>query len=113
MTYPLLEQAPKDHMSEEFLQFLRDNNEVIEETPWWLVVANCKYDTPEKRWYTAFFKHGIGWNAFDEMRFLYPRFGHLNWLIKAPKDRSVKRFHVHLTEQIPKYGTNTDKEPKI
>ena len=99
MSYDLLDKAPKDHMSEEFLQFLRENNEVVEETPCWLIVANCKYDKPEKRWFTAFYKlpHGIMGGCRD-MRFLPERFFAWNWLIKAPKDRSVKRFHVHLYE---------------
>jgi len=99
MTYPLLKQAPKDHMSEEFLQFLRDNNEVIAEDPIWLVIRNCKYDKPEKRWYTAFYKlPHTKTSAIRDIVWLAERFGHLNWLIKAPKDRSVKRFHVHLYE---------------
>lgn len=99
MTYDLLKKAPKDHHSEEFLQFLRENNEVIEETPWWLVIANCKYDTSEKRWFTAFFKpRWLGSLPSDVLKYLNPNYGHLTWLIKAPKDRSVKRFHVHLYE---------------
>jgi len=44
MSYDLLDKAPKDHMSEEFLQFLRENNKVIYEDIFWLVIANCKYD---------------------------------------------------------------------
>jgi len=101
MTYPLLEQAPKDHKSEEFLQFLRDNNEVIAENSTWLVIRNCKYDKPEKRWYTAFLKapllpRGTPYAYLGSLTFL--GFDHLTWLIKAPKDRSVKRFHVHMHE---------------
>ena len=99
MTYELLEKAPKDHLSDEFLQFLRENNEVIEENDLWLIVANCKYDTPGKRWYTAFWKPAkIRMAPMSSLGYLSEAYGHLTWLIKAPKDRSVKRFHVHLYE---------------
>jgi len=103
MSYDLLDKAPKDHMSEEFLQFLRENNIVIYEDIFWLVIANCKYDKPSKRWYTAFFKTndyfagGAGF-ALLKLNQLLINFRALTWLIKAPKDRSVERFHVHLYE---------------
>ena len=104
MSYDLLEKAPKDHHSEEFLQFLRENNEVVEESVWWLVIKNCKYHNKNRRWFTAFWKPGAegtdpkGWMPFQALSFLQTEFSDLNWLIKAPKDRSVERFHVHLYE---------------
>lgn len=93
--YPLLTQAPKDYMSEEFLQFLRDNNAVVMDAYPWLIIENCKYHTAEKAWYTAF------WTAefkpemlnLTWLQFHFPDF---NLLVKASSRRSVKRFHVHL-----------------
>jgi len=96
MTYPLLEQAPKDHKSEEFLQFLRDNNEVVDESAEWLIIKNVKYHSKDRLWYTAFLKHNYIQNVdFSYLDFAY---GHLNWLKKASGDQSVKRFHVHMYE---------------
>jgi hypothetical protein len=46
----LLKTAPADHFSDEFIQFLRDNNEVVEEIENWLIIKNCKNEND----YTAF-----------------------------------------------------------
>lgn len=94
MTYPLLEKAPKDHNSPEFLDFLRDNNVVIMDGATWLVIENCKYHTKEKPHYTAFFVQGLplGMSIME----LQNRFPEFDLLIKAPKRQSVKRFHIHL-----------------
>jgi len=34
----ILKTAPQDHFSDEFVQFLRDNNEVISESDNWLII---------------------------------------------------------------------------
>jgi len=96
MTYPLLEAAPKDHNSPEFLKFLRDNNPVVYDFDKWLVIANCKYDKPERRWYTAFHTGEV--NSHLDMCFLADRYGHLEWKKKATKNQTVKRFHIHMYE---------------
>ena len=92
MTYPLLEKAP-DHGSEEFIDFLRANNEVLYESSRWIVIANCKYDTPERRWLTAFHKEGTV-NVFE----LNVHWGDYEWLKKPTKNQTVKRFHIHLIQ---------------
>lgn len=96
MSYALLEQAPTDHNSEEFLQFLRDRNEVIKETPTWLIIANCKYDAPARRWFTAFFKR----NGLPQKEHLGDLFINVpyGWamMMKPPEKRTVQRPHVHL-----------------
>lgn len=56
MTYPLLLNAP-DHLSAEFITYLRENNVVIHEDAHWLVIENCKYHTTERAWHTAFWKN--------------------------------------------------------
>lgn len=86
MTYPHLENAPKDHHSEEFLQYLRENNEVVTEVFDWLVIKNCKYP-----WLTAFAKIDTP-NLFPLMEL----YGQYEWRVKPANKRTVKRFHIHL-----------------
>lgn len=95
MTYPLLEKAPEDHLSLEFLDYLRENNVVIGENNEWLVIENCKYHTKEKPWYTAFhkLKYTPSFSDIEELGLLYQQF---SMTIKSPQKRTVKRFHVHL-----------------
>lgn len=96
MSYPLLEQAPQDHSSEEFLQFLRDHNEVIKENRIWLVIANCKYDAPQRRWFTAFYKpQGVPQRVHFGRLFIDTPFG-WSMMMKEPEKRTVKRPHVHI-----------------
>ena len=94
MTYPLLEKAPKDHDSEEFLQFLREHNEIIYDGVYWLIIANCKYDKPERRWYTAFLKR----ENYNPLAPLVGLFGDWEWLKKPAGKNSVRRFHIHLIQ---------------
>lgn len=86
MTYPLLEQAPKDHHSEEFLQFLRDNNEVLWEDSDWLTIKNVKYG-----WPTCFAKHST-----PRLVSLLNRYRDKEWRVKPVEKRTVERFHIHI-----------------
>lgn len=98
-SYPLLEKAPSDHLSPEFLEFLRANNVVEWESDQWLVIRNCKYWTEEKPWLTAFW---IGYNRLDgrewwqDIDILWYEFGDWKWVKKAASKQTVKRFHIHL-----------------
>lgn len=88
MSYPLLEQAPKDHKSYEFLQFLRDKNKVLWEDSFWLVIENCKYGYP-----TAFVKYpGLP----VQMDKLVEKYGQYEWKVKPADKRTVTRFHIHI-----------------
>lgn len=109
MTYPLLEKAPEDHFSPEFLQFLRDNNVVVFENEGWLVIENCKYnmqgDGEHKRWHTAFLKSNEPWvliqdEHWNRLRGVIIMMGYSTWemRIKRPHARTVKRLHVHFIE---------------
>ena len=89
-SYQLLEQAPQDHLSEEFLQFLRDNNEVVWEDTCFLVIKNCKYD-----WLTAFAKHDM-----LSMQPLIDQYGQYEWRVKPADKRTVKRFHIHIITNL-------------
>lgn len=100
MTYPMLQEAPKDHYSKEFVNFLRNKNVVVWENTNWLIIENCKYHTPERKWWTAFFIH-------PELRI--PEREHLGSLVyympydmalmvKDTSKRSVARWHAHIFE---------------
>lgn len=92
MTYEeLLASAPEDQSSEEFLQFLRDNNPVVREYKNWLVIKNFKYDRPDRPWHTAF--HTSGELAF---RHLIEPYWNWEWLKKGKDNQTVLgRFHIH------------------
>jgi hypothetical protein len=95
MSYPLLEQAPKDHMSIEFIQFLREKNVVVKEMKNWLIIENCKYHTKEKPWYTAFYKKLIPEQHELGQLLVFAPFGY-NVMIKPPEERTVQRWHAHI-----------------
>lgn len=91
----LLKTAP-DHMSDDFIVFLRENNTVVYESEDWIIIENYKYHTNEKSWWTAFIKGDRNWRyEIDEIE----QFKLFDILIKSPSRRTVKRFHVHLIEQ--------------
>jgi hypothetical protein len=94
----LLARAPKDHFSEEFIAFLANNNKVRYNNSDWLVIENCKYHNEENDWLTAFY---VGDMLYDDcivekMSSVMYKFPDREVLIKAPSERSVKLFHVHL-----------------
>lgn len=99
-----LSKAPQDHLSDEFIQFLKENNPVREVGADWLVIENCKYWTPENDWLTAFYvgnrKDSKHWQDFTEkLSYLSSYVDDIEereWLIKAPHKRTVKLFHIHL-----------------
>lgn len=92
----LLAAAPA-HDTEEFLQYLRDNNVVYDESDWWLVIENFKYHSKERPWYTAFSKQNrlyeVDWLDLINILMAFHTF---TWLKKAASDQSVKRFHIHI-----------------
>ncbi len=100
MTYELLKNAPPQD-SEEFIDYLKAHNRVISETEHWLIISNCKYDKPERPWFTAFWKHTESMRKsiqFD-MSFLTMLDGYSewNWLKKSKEKQTVPgRFHIHL-----------------
>lgn len=105
MSYPLLEQAPENHHSTAFLNFLRENNKVVHENAEWLIIENCKYNKENERWHTAFLKSNKGWHImqaihFEALKSAINQMGYEQWelRIKKPSHRTVKRFHVHFIE---------------
>lgn len=97
MTYPLLKKAPKDHFSNEFVEFLINNNKVVEHKKNWLIIENCKYHSQGREWFTAFY---IGKGSIPERcqlgeLLIFAPFGY-HLMIKPPQKRTVERFHVHI-----------------
>ena len=92
----LLANAP-DHMTPEFLEYLKENNVVMVDEDFWLIIENAKYHSKDKPWYTAFWKKE-GTPDDQEIQNLHSVYYDFDLLIKARKRRSVKRFHVHLIQ---------------
>lgn len=99
-----LKKAPEDHNSEEFLQFLRDNNVVRFENRDWLVIQNKKYWTKKNDWLTCFWKGFSGEHGDQYKPNLltlmeggnHHELTEREWLKKARKKQSVKIFHIHI-----------------
>lgn len=81
----LLKNAPT-HDSVEFLDYLREHNEVLWDGPDWLVIKNVKYG-----WPTAFAKQDPVW-----VQPLIEKYGDYEWRVKPKSKRTVDRFHIHI-----------------
>jgi len=103
----LLKNAPP-HDTPEFIDYLREQNRVVFETNEWLVIENFKYHTPQRPWYTAFWK-GCGfckgegccawWNALDELHY-HDDWKDWEWLKKTADKQTIKRFHIHIYKPL-------------
>ena len=94
-----LKTLPANHESEEFINALKLHNEVVLDGYKWLVIKNRKYDG----WLTAFYVNPARkdfYSALVDSKLLINKYGHCEWLIKAPHKRSVKLFHIHLIENM-------------
>lgn len=92
-----LKQTPQDHFSEEFIQFLREKNKVIEETENWLIIENCKNPNDYTAFYIGHYKNDW-WSFIAKLDKLYKYYDR-EWKIKSPHKRSVKLFHIHLIQK--------------
>lgn len=93
--YHAMLMAAPSHDSAEFIEYLRDKNEVVYEDAFWIVITNCKYDTPDRRWYTAFPIHCDECNVFWLPDWLHK----LTWLKKPAHKQTIQRFHIHIYEE--------------
>lgn len=94
----LLKNSPA-HGSPEFIDYLRENNKVVFESPIWIVIENYKYHTKEKPWLTAFYKGTFQSVAIHDVPYLYKNFDwkDWNWLKKSADKQTVPgRFHIHI-----------------
>ena len=91
----ILNSAPPNHESESFLQYLRENNVVVLETPEWLVIQNVKYHSDTNPWYTAFDK-GSDFILEYKLQLLQWEYPEYRYMFNSVYCRTIKRFHVHL-----------------
>lgn len=88
-----------DHMSDKFIDYLRDNNVVVEETDTYIIIENIKYHTPENPCHTLFLKEEP--SVFDMkilvtfVSFLRDKYDDWTMVRWKADERSIKRFHVH------------------
>jgi hypothetical protein len=98
----LLDSAPDDHSSDEFIEWLVDNNIVVFNAEGWVVIENIKYHNEELPWLTAFdVRPEMTWQY--KLQLLQWEFPEWKIIIHPPILRSVKRFHVHLIRSDKKY----------
>lgn len=90
-----LSQAPKDHNSPEFVEWMKENNKIVLLTPEWLVVENVKYHTKQKPWYTAFDLRPDMTLEY-KLQALQWEFPEWKMLIHPKIVQSIRRYHVHL-----------------
>ena len=90
MTYETLLANAPDHLSPEFLEYLKEHNEVVFDDDSFLAVKNVKYG-----WTTAFAKTEDP--RLDGLIVLY---GDYEWRVKPKSKRTVKRFHIHIIDNI-------------
>ncbi len=92
----LLANAPAQD-TDEFLEYLKAHNEVITDGQYWLIITNVKYDTPEKRWLTAFSKSRFA-EVVPPMTVEFEPYRDWQWLKKSKGKQTVPgRLHFHLT----------------
>lgn len=92
-----LKSAPPQK-SREFLTFLKKKNEVVWESKKfnWLIIVNCKYNTPEIPWLTAFYTKS-GMPGPESLGVLFSVYRDWEILKKSPSRQTVPgRFHLHL-----------------
>lgn len=89
----VLADAPPSNRPE-FIDYLRDNNEVIWEDKKWIVIKNMKYWDEENAWQTAFPKNVPYMpKLVNDLLDLYQDW---EWLKKSPERQTVPgRFHIH------------------
>lgn len=103
----LIEAPP--HGSKEFIDYIRKNNYVVDECESWILIENCKYNSKEGGYYTAFLKSSVR-NQEMKVNMVLPREWSALWRlyqrhcdgweikIKRKRHQSIKRFHVHFIE---------------
>ncbi len=103
-----LREAP-DSEDAKFIDYLRNNNVVIAEDNYWILIENCKYHKAKKKHYTAFLKANTNYERIRIELVLPAEFRALirmyqahsygwEFKIKSFSNQSIPRFHVHFIE---------------
>lgn len=105
----------------EFIDYLRQNNKVVDENSTWILIENCKYHKPDSGYYTAFFKPETKYrNITPNLLFptewsslfrMYQKYSSgWEFCIKADFDKSIRtRFHIHFIE----YGDERKRNKRL
>lgn len=91
----IIDSAPPDHHSDEFIKWIEERNHIVLKTADWLVIHNLKYHTKELPWYTAFDlkpEHTLEY----KIQLLQWEFPEWKMILHPVIARSVRRFHLHL-----------------
>ena len=91
-----------DHLSPKFIDYLRENNVVVEENEIYIIIENIKYHTPENPCHTLFLKGDL---VDLGCLSVVVDYNYNNWTMVRWKadERSIKRFHVHFFKNgLPK-----------
>lgn len=104
MTYEELQATMPDHLTPEFLDWLRntDPTAIVKELDNWLIVENIKYHNKEgyQDHWTAFYKHPekfayqVSSEAWKEIFDWMPTYRQV--LINRDSERSIQLFHLHV-----------------
>ena len=90
-----------DPMSNEFVDFLLKNNEVLDATGYWTVIKNCKYPDGHITVFSvepvADLKD-ISPASFKSLQEVLASFKNHFFYINDKKNKTIKRFHFHLVK---------------
>lgn len=98
----LLNKIPKDN-TDDFIFFLRDHNEVVVETFFWLLITNIKYHKENSPHYTLFAKRYVEyryqindeeWKEYVEIVRKYQLQDFFEYT-NCNKNKSIKRLQIH------------------
>lgn len=93
----LLENAP-DHLSNDFILYLVNNNKLVKVLNSWLVIENCKYHNENRTWWTAFYIGKGALPTYRDIGILFTAFPEGMAIFQNPEnERTIKRTHYHVT----------------
>lgn len=100
-TVTLYEEAPPSY-GEDFLPYLKQNNVVVSETRYWVVIENTKYHKPNFPHYTVFCKrYAESWGDFSteeltELKQMLQDYADWMKYENAAEYKTIHRFHMHI-----------------
>lgn len=100
----LLEKVPR-HDSPVFIKWLRENNKVVKENDYYIIIENIKYHTIDNPFYTIFSKDHPD-SDYAILNILTVKFAKWEWLKKDATKQTINRFHVHVYRSYKIIDTN-------
>lgn len=105
--YQKLLEAPKDHLSHDFIKYIYENNPIVYDGDYWIGIENCKWHKEDSFHYTFFAIRGIRFKyqltMKEKMEELAVEITHkIKPHYNKYENRSVERLHFHII-QNPKH----------